>query len=76
MRKEINEFLEADFKFRLQEWSNLWEEYNSTSSTNETYLKLMHLEELFKTAARYKFPQYDNTNEMINNYLTYLESQI
>lgn len=76
MKNEIIKFLKTEFNFKVQEWVNLWEEYNSPSSTHETYLKLTYTEEIIKTAVKYKFPEVNDTNERVNNYLTYLESQI
>ncbi|MCY7731773.1 hypothetical protein MHY86_08680 [Aerococcus urinaeequi] len=70
MKREIIEFLEDDFKYRLQEWEMLHEQ-----NDKDTYLKITHLEELFKTAVKYKFPQYKNTNEFVNSYLDYLENK-
>lgn len=76
MKNEIVKFLETEFKFKVQEWANIWEDYNSPSATPETYLKVKYTEEIIKTAVKNKFPEYNDTNERVNNYLTYLESQI
>lgn len=76
MKNEIIKFLKGEFNFKVQEWIEILKEYDSPSSTHETYLKLIYTEEIIKTAVKYKFPEFNDTNERVNNYLTYLESQI